>query len=88
MVVVDNKCDCTMFEPITMDPVEIIYILHMGMVERMDEWEEVLFSVYWCLLKNSLIHYCHHVAKSFIVSKLLMHRSVDDPCTPTALVGQ
>ncbi|KAF3696953.1 Voltage-dependent calcium channel subunit alpha-2/delta-3 [Channa argus] len=28
MVVVDNKCDCSMFEPITMDPVEIMYILH------------------------------------------------------------
>lgn len=28
MVVVDNKCDCTMFEPITMDPIEIMYILH------------------------------------------------------------
>ncbi|GLD74532.1 voltage-dependent calcium channel subunit alpha-2/delta-3-like isoform X1 [Lates japonicus] len=27
MVVVDNKCDCSMFEPITMDPVEIMYIL-------------------------------------------------------------
>ncbi|XP_061553313.1 voltage-dependent calcium channel subunit alpha-2/delta-3-like isoform X5 [Phycodurus eques] len=26
MVVVDNKCDCSMFEPITMDPVEIMYI--------------------------------------------------------------
>ncbi|XP_057714191.1 voltage-dependent calcium channel subunit alpha-2/delta-3-like isoform X3 [Corythoichthys intestinalis] len=25
MVVVDNKCDCSMFEPITMDPVEIMY---------------------------------------------------------------
>ncbi|TKS77673.1 Voltage-dependent calcium channel subunit alpha-2/delta-3 [Collichthys lucidus] len=28
MVVVDNKCDCSMFEPITMDPIEIMYILH------------------------------------------------------------
>lgn len=28
MVVVDNKCDCSMFEPITMNPVEIMYILH------------------------------------------------------------
>lgn len=27
MVVVDNKCDCSMFEPITMNPVEIMYIL-------------------------------------------------------------
>uniref|UniRef100_A0A8C2X8R2 Calcium voltage-gated channel auxiliary subunit alpha2delta 3 n=1 Tax=Cyclopterus lumpus TaxID=8103 RepID=A0A8C2X8R2_CYCLU len=27
MVVVDNKCDCSMFEPITMDPIEIMYIL-------------------------------------------------------------
>ncbi|XP_039903516.1 voltage-dependent calcium channel subunit alpha-2/delta-3 isoform X1 [Simochromis diagramma] len=25
MVVVDNKCDCSMFEPITMDPIEIMY---------------------------------------------------------------
>ncbi|CAG07337.1 unnamed protein product [Tetraodon nigroviridis] len=25
MVVVDNKCDCSMFEPITMNPVEIIF---------------------------------------------------------------
>uniref|UniRef100_A0A8C5H4Y8 Voltage-dependent calcium channel alpha-2/delta subunit conserved region domain-containing protein n=1 Tax=Gouania willdenowi TaxID=441366 RepID=A0A8C5H4Y8_GOUWI len=25
MVVTDNKCDCSMFEPITMDPVEIMY---------------------------------------------------------------
>lgn len=29
MVVVDNKCDCSMFEPITMDPIEIMYILHL-----------------------------------------------------------
>lgn len=28
MVVVDNKCDCSMFEPITMDPIEIMYILY------------------------------------------------------------
>lgn len=28
MVVVDNKCDCSMFEPITMEPIEIMYILH------------------------------------------------------------
>ncbi|KAA8590995.1 hypothetical protein FQN60_001938, partial [Etheostoma spectabile] len=28
MVVVDNKCDCSMFEPITMDPIEIMYILN------------------------------------------------------------
>lgn len=28
MVVVDNKCDCSMFEPITMNPIEIMYILH------------------------------------------------------------
>uniref|UniRef100_A0A672IRG6 Calcium voltage-gated channel auxiliary subunit alpha2delta 3 n=1 Tax=Salarias fasciatus TaxID=181472 RepID=A0A672IRG6_SALFA len=28
MVVVDNKCDCSMYEPITMDPIEIMYILH------------------------------------------------------------
>uniref|UniRef100_A0A674NAC7 Calcium voltage-gated channel auxiliary subunit alpha2delta 3 n=1 Tax=Takifugu rubripes TaxID=31033 RepID=A0A674NAC7_TAKRU len=27
MVVVDNKCDCSMFEPITMNPIEIMYIL-------------------------------------------------------------
>lgn len=27
MVVVDNKCDCSMIEPITMDPIEIMYIL-------------------------------------------------------------
>nr|XP_019951490.1 PREDICTED: voltage-dependent calcium channel subunit alpha-2/delta-3-like [Paralichthys olivaceus] len=25
MVVVDSKCDCSMFEPITMDPIEIMY---------------------------------------------------------------
>uniref|UniRef100_A0A674NFH7 Calcium voltage-gated channel auxiliary subunit alpha2delta 3 n=1 Tax=Takifugu rubripes TaxID=31033 RepID=A0A674NFH7_TAKRU len=25
MVVVDNKCDCSMFEPITMNPIEIMY---------------------------------------------------------------
>uniref|UniRef100_A0AAV2LYW4 Voltage-dependent calcium channel alpha-2/delta subunit conserved region domain-containing protein n=1 Tax=Knipowitschia caucasica TaxID=637954 RepID=A0AAV2LYW4_KNICA len=25
MVVVDNKCDCSMYEPITMDPIEIMY---------------------------------------------------------------
>ncbi|CAL8276493.1 unnamed protein product [Boreogadus saida] len=30
MVVVDNKCDCSMVEQITMDPVEIIYILQRG----------------------------------------------------------
>ena len=30
MVVVDNQCDCSMVEQITMDPVEIIYILHPG----------------------------------------------------------
>uniref|UniRef100_A0A8C7Z614 Voltage-dependent calcium channel alpha-2/delta subunit conserved region domain-containing protein n=1 Tax=Oryzias sinensis TaxID=183150 RepID=A0A8C7Z614_9TELE len=28
MVVVDNKCDCSLFEPITMDPIEIMYILY------------------------------------------------------------
>lgn len=28
MVVVDNKCDCSTFEPITMDPIEIMYILY------------------------------------------------------------
>uniref|UniRef100_A0A3Q2QZ91 Voltage-dependent calcium channel alpha-2/delta subunit conserved region domain-containing protein n=1 Tax=Fundulus heteroclitus TaxID=8078 RepID=A0A3Q2QZ91_FUNHE len=27
MVVVDNKCDCSDFGPITMDPIEIMYIL-------------------------------------------------------------
>lgn len=30
MVVVDNKCDCSMFEPITMDPIEIMYILYLA----------------------------------------------------------
>lgn len=41
MVVVDNKCDCSMFEPITMDPIEIMYILllakktgEVGVMER------------------------------------------------------
>uniref|UniRef100_A0A3B3TIQ3 Calcium voltage-gated channel auxiliary subunit alpha2delta 3 n=1 Tax=Poecilia latipinna TaxID=48699 RepID=A0A3B3TIQ3_9TELE len=29
MVVVDNKCDCSQFGPITMDPFEIMYILHL-----------------------------------------------------------
>uniref|UniRef100_A0A3B3XEF4 VWFA domain-containing protein n=1 Tax=Poecilia mexicana TaxID=48701 RepID=A0A3B3XEF4_9TELE len=29
MVVVDNKCDCIQFGPITMDPFEIMYILHL-----------------------------------------------------------
>lgn len=27
MVVVDNKCDCSGFPPVTMDPIEIMYIL-------------------------------------------------------------
>lgn len=34
MVVVDNKCDCSMFEPITMDPIEIMYILRWGVREK------------------------------------------------------
>ncbi|MEQ2232270.1 Voltage-dependent calcium channel subunit alpha-2/delta-3, partial [Ilyodon furcidens] len=29
MVVVDNKCDCSQFGPITMDPIEIMYILQL-----------------------------------------------------------
>uniref|UniRef100_A0A3B5QHC5 Voltage-dependent calcium channel alpha-2/delta subunit conserved region domain-containing protein n=1 Tax=Xiphophorus maculatus TaxID=8083 RepID=A0A3B5QHC5_XIPMA len=28
MVVVDNKCDCGTFDPVTMDPIEIKYILY------------------------------------------------------------
>lgn len=27
MVVVDNKCDCSGIPPVTMDPIEIMYIL-------------------------------------------------------------
>lgn len=27
MVVVDNKCDCSSTPPVTMDPIEIMYIL-------------------------------------------------------------
>lgn len=27
MVVVDNKCDCSSIPPVTMDPIEIMYIL-------------------------------------------------------------
>uniref|UniRef100_A0A3B3ZR24 VWFA domain-containing protein n=1 Tax=Periophthalmus magnuspinnatus TaxID=409849 RepID=A0A3B3ZR24_9GOBI len=35
MVVVDNKCDCSMFEPITMDPIEIMYILYLTITSRL-----------------------------------------------------
>uniref|UniRef100_A0AAQ5YC36 VWFA domain-containing protein n=1 Tax=Amphiprion ocellaris TaxID=80972 RepID=A0AAQ5YC36_AMPOC len=38
MVVVDNKCDCSMFEPITMDPIEIMYILHWPKNSEVASW--------------------------------------------------
>lgn len=40
MVVVDNKCDCSMFEPITMDPVEIMYILG---------WQDAILATGLCM---------------------------------------
>lgn len=44
MVVVDSKCDCSMFEPITMDPIEIMYILYWAKtakgVGRVGVWIE------------------------------------------------
>lgn len=38
MVVVDNKCDCSMFEPITMNPIEIMYILHWSKTWGKGDW--------------------------------------------------
>uniref|UniRef100_A0AAX7SDD4 Calcium channel, voltage dependent, alpha2/delta subunit 3 n=1 Tax=Astatotilapia calliptera TaxID=8154 RepID=A0AAX7SDD4_ASTCA len=35
MVVVDNKCDCSSAPPVTMDPIEIIYILSSLKCERL-----------------------------------------------------
>lgn len=51
MVVVDNKCDCSVFEPITMNPIEIMYILHWSKTWGMDDWTwglsvQILVSCY------------------------------------------
>lgn len=51
MVVVDNKCDCSMFEPITMDPIEIMYILRWPKkLERWGWWSAGPQQAYSCLL--------------------------------------
>lgn len=56
MVVVDNKCDCSMFEPITMDPIEIMYILYWLKADMrtvsVGILTEHLGQLFYILLKN------------------------------------
>lgn len=35
MVVVENKCDCSFAPPVTMDPIEIIYILFKNQLKHL-----------------------------------------------------
>lgn len=47
------------------------------------------FFIYWSLLKNWLIRYCHHMVESYIVGEFLtghtsLMASVNNLCSPTA----
>lgn len=66
MVVVDNKCDCSSAPPVTMDPIEIMYILYLWNSRCLTcgnlSWKHFHFSTMLVRSKDYWQYVISHVA--------------------------